>query len=107
MNLFEKIDQWSTLAPDRLAHISGVDKLSYQRLIEDSDSLAAYLAASLADDQSPVAVVGYKEPEMIIAFLAAVKAGHPYIPIDTSLPSHRVKIIMETAGASLSLTPAE
>ncbi|MGD0003923.1 MAG: D-alanine--poly(phosphoribitol) ligase subunit DltA [Anaerolineaceae bacterium] len=107
MNLFEKIDRWSKLAPDRLAHISGGEKLSYRRLTEDSDSLAAYLAAFLPDDQSPVAVVGHKEPEMIIAFLAAVKAGHPYIPVDTSLPSSRGKIIMETSGASLSLTPAE
>ena len=107
MNLLEKIDRWSKLAPDRLAHISGKEKLSYQRLGEDSDTLAAYLAATLRDDKSPVAVVGHKEPEMIIAFLAAVKASHPYIPIDTSLPAHRVKIIMETAGATLSLTPAE
>ncbi len=107
MNLFERIDQWSKLAPDRLAHISGADKLSYLRLSEDSDSLAAYLAASLPDDQSPLAVVGQKEPEMLIAFLAAAKAGHPYIPVDTALPAHRVKMIMETAGASLSLTSVE
>ena len=107
MNLFEKIDQWSKLAPDRLAHISGVDQLSYRRLTEDLDNLAAYLAASLPDDQSPVAVMGHKEPEMIITFLAAVKAGHPYIPVDTSLPSQRVKTIIETAGASLSLTAGE
>jgi D-alanine--poly(phosphoribitol) ligase subunit 1 len=107
MDLLEKIGRWGKLAPDRLAHISGKEKLSYQRLNEDSDTLAAYLAATLADDSLPVAVMGHKEPEMLIAFLAAVKSSHAYIPIDTSLPSQRIKIIMETAGARLSLTPAE
>ena len=107
MNLIEKIDRWSKLAPDRLAHISGKGKMSYQRLTEDSDILAAYLATTLPDDSSPLAVVGHKEPEMIVAFLAAVKSGHTYIPIDISLPAQRAKIIMETAGASFSLTPTE
>ena len=107
MDLLEKIDRWSQLVPDRPAHISGKEKLSYRRLSEDSNTLAAYLAETLADDPSPVAVVGHKEPEMLIAFLAAAKSGRAYIPIDTSLPSQRVKMIMETAGARLSLTPAE
>jgi D-alanine--poly(phosphoribitol) ligase subunit 1 len=107
MDLIEKIDRWSQLAPDRPAHISGKEKLSYRRLSEDSNTLAAYLLETLADEPSPVAVMGHKEPEMLIAFLAAVKSGHAYIPIDTSLPAQRVKIILETAGARLSLTPAE
>jgi D-alanine--poly(phosphoribitol) ligase subunit 1 len=94
MDLIEKIDRWSQLAPDRPAHISGKEKLSYRRLSEDSNILAAYLAETLADDPSPVAVMGHKEPEMLIAFLAAVKSGRAYIPIDTSLPTQRIKIIM-------------
>ena len=107
MDLLEKIDRWSKLAPDRPAHISGKEELSYRRLSEDSNILAAYLEATLADDPSPVAVIGHKEPEMLIAFLAAAKSGHAYIPIDTSLPVQRVKAILETAEAHLSLTPWE
>ncbi len=42
---------------------------------------------------------------MLIAFLGAVKSGHPYIPLDSSLPSQRVETILETAKTSLFLTP--
>ncbi len=107
MNLIEKIDRWSELAPDRPAHISGTDQITYRRLVEDSNTLAAYLSSTLADDRSPVAVLGHKEPEMIIAFLAAIKAGHPYIPIESSYPAQRVKVIEETAQAALRLTPEQ
>jgi D-alanine--poly(phosphoribitol) ligase subunit 1 len=105
MDLIERIDRWSRLAPDRTAHLSGDQSLTYRELIERSDALAAHLIQTLPADHSPVAVLGHKEPEMLIAFLGIVKSGHPYIPLDTSLPSQRVETIIETAKASLLLTP--
>jgi D-alanine--poly(phosphoribitol) ligase subunit 1 len=72
-----------------------------------SDALAAHLARVLPDDTSPVPVFGHKEPEMLIAFLGAVKAGHPYVPLDRSLPPQRIERIISTAGAQLTLTPDE
>ena len=59
----------------------------------------------LPDDGSPIAVVGHKEPEMLIGFLGAVRAGHPYVPIDSVLPSRRVQRIVEMAACKLTLTP--
>ena len=44
---------------------------------------------------------------MLIAFLAAVKSGRPYVPIDISIPAQRVERIIATAGAALVLTPDE
>jgi len=38
---------------------------------------------------------------MLIGFIASVKSGHPYIPVDSSLPRQRVLNIVETAQASL------
>ncbi|MCL4529694.1 MAG: D-alanine--poly(phosphoribitol) ligase subunit DltA [Chloroflexi bacterium] len=105
MDLIERIDRWSQLAPDRVAHISGDQLLNYRELISRSNALAAHLTQTLPNDHSPVAVLGHKEPEMLIGFLGAVKSGHPYIPLDTSLPSQRVETIIETAKASLLLTP--
>jgi D-alanine--poly(phosphoribitol) ligase subunit 1 len=107
MNLLDRIDSWGRLAPDHPAHISGGQRLTYGDLLERSDALAAHLARVLPDDASPVAVVGHKEPEMLVAFLGAVKAGHPYVPLDTSLPPQRIERIISTAGARLTLTPTD
>ncbi len=106
MDLLARIDQWGRVAPTRLAHLSAGRTLTYAELLTRSDALAARLSRTLPDDHSPVVVLGHKEPEMLIAFLGAVKSGHPYIPIDTSIPSQRVERILATSGAPLTLTPA-
>ncbi|MES2572595.1 MAG: AMP-binding protein [Verrucomicrobiota bacterium] len=104
MHLLDQIDHWGRVAPDRAAHVSGERTLTYGELAARSDALASWLAEEL-EGSGPVVVVGHKEPEMLIAFLAAAKAGRPYVPIDTSIPAHRVERIVQTAGAAIVLTP--
>src|SRR5262249_11865267 len=105
MDVIAQIDRWAQHVPDRLAHISGARTLTYGELIRRSNTLAAYLAEALADNGAPIGVVGHKEPEMLIAFLGSVKAGHPYVPLDTALPPQRIERIIATSGAALTLTP--
>ncbi len=104
MDLIERIDQWSCKTPERIAHHSGKQTLTYAELTHQSNTLAESLSKQLSDDHSPIAIQGHKEPEMLIAFLGAVKSGHPYIPLDSSLPSQRVEKILETAKASMFVT---
>ena len=105
MDLLERIDRWSRETPERIAHVSGKQTLTYAELTRRSNALAESLSKQLPDNHSPIAIQGHKEPEMLIAFLGAVKSGHPYIPLDSSLPSQRVETILETAKASMFLTP--
>lgn len=104
MDLLDRIDDWAVRVPDRIAHRSGGRTLSYAELRAQSNALAARLWSTLPDDGAPVAVIGHKEPEMIVAFLGCAKAGHPYVPIDTAMPPMRAARIVELAAASLSLT---
>jgi D-alanine--poly(phosphoribitol) ligase subunit 1 len=105
MDLIERIDQWSREAPNRIAHVGSKQTLTYAELTRRSNALAESLSKQLPDDHSPIGIQGHKETEMLIAFLGAVKSGHPYIPLDSSLPSQRVETILETAKASMFLTP--
>lgn len=105
MNLIERIDRWSRETPERVAHVGSKQTLTYAELTRRSNALAEALSKQLSNDRSPIAVQGHKELEMLIAFLGAVKSGHPYIPLDSSLPSQRVETILETAKASMFLTP--
>jgi len=50
-------------------------------------------------------VLGHREPEMLIAFLGAVKSGRPYVPIDIALPQTRIDQILASSNAALTLTP--
>jgi D-alanine--poly(phosphoribitol) ligase subunit 1 len=105
VDLIQRIDRWGREAPGRVAQRSGGRALTYGELRARSDALAAHLARVLPDDASPVAVHGHKEPELLVAFLACAKAGHPYIPLDAALPAQRLTTILEAAAAPLLLTP--
>jgi D-alanine--poly(phosphoribitol) ligase subunit 1 len=105
MDLIERIDHWGKVAPEKIAHVSGDRTLTYGALRSRSNALAAYLDAEFPSNRSPIAVLGHREPEMLIAFLGAVKSGRPYIPLDIALPQQRIEKIISTSGAAITLTP--
>src|SRR5207249_4153661 len=92
-------------APDRVAHRSEGRTLTYAELRHYSNALAASLERILPDDRSPIVVVGHKEPEMLVGFLGVAKAGHAYVPLDSSLPRARLERTVRAADARLVLTP--
>src|SRR5579862_2208723 len=106
MDLIARIDNWGAIAPERPAHVSNGNTLTYGELRAQSDALASWLTQQLGENRAPIAVIGHKEPEMLVAFLGSVKSGRPYVPIDLSIPAQRAERIVENAGAALTLTPA-
>ena len=107
MTLIERIDHWALVAPEATAHISDGRTLTYGELRRHSDALACYLTERLGKDGRAIAVLGHREPEMLIAFLGAVKSGRPYVPLDTAFPQQRIDKILETSRAALVLTPKD
>lgn len=104
MNLIQRIDHWGAAAPEAIAHFSGDRTLTYGELCRHSDGLAWYLTQHFGEDRRPIAVLGHREPEMLVAFLGAVKSGRPYVPIDTALPQARIDQIVASSHATLVLT---
>lgn len=107
LDLLEQIRSWGQRVPHRVAHSSGARTLSHGELLARSDALAEYLERSLPPSEAPIALVGHKEPELLIGFLGCAKAGRAYVPIDHTLPAARIERIVATARPALVLTPAE
>jgi D-alanine--poly(phosphoribitol) ligase subunit 1 len=105
VNLLERIDRWDMVSPGAIAHVSDDRTLTYGELHARSDALAAHLAERFGHDRAPIAALGHREPEMLIAFLGAVKSGRPYVPLDTAFPQQRIDKIVATARIALLLTP--
>jgi len=105
MNVLKQIEKWSIEAPDRLAFVWRDEKLTFGQLKQYSDALAAWIVKEYEQDASPIMVYGHMQPEMVVCFLACVKAGHAYIPVDASIPAERVLRIAENSGAKLLLSP--
>lgn len=105
MHLLDQIAERVRVTPEKLAHISDAREITYGDLWARSDALACWLDAELGSARVPVAIHGHKEPEMLVTFLAAVKTGRPYVPIDASTPAARVSRIMEISEAGVLLDP--
>lgn len=100
MRYLELIQETALQAPETVAVVTSEGRtMTYGELWCASESLAAWLDASAAA-QAPVMVYGNKEPLMVACFLACMKSGHPYVPIDChSVPADRVaSIASQLAG---------
>ncbi|MBG90424.1 MAG: hypothetical protein CL521_01235 [Actinobacteria bacterium] len=63
--------------------------MSYQTLYEQSNQLAHYLQSKGVQKGDIIAVLMSRSPKVIITFIAIMKAGACYLPIDPSHPKSR------------------
>ncbi|WP_050606704.1 D-alanine--poly(phosphoribitol) ligase subunit DltA [Clostridium niameyense] len=104
MDFLDKIDSYSK--SNRIAQVYRDDILTYKELKEKSDALALYFTKKLKNNK-PIIIYGHKRKEMIISFLAAVKSGHAYIPVDTTFPVKRVYDIIDNSDCEVVLNLSE
>ncbi|MDO0909463.1 amino acid adenylation domain-containing protein [Streptomyces sp. DT2A-34] len=86
--------------PDRTAVISGDTQLTYRQLNDRTDRLAAALR-----EQQPaggeVALWLPRSADLVVAMLAALKAGCAYVPLDPSLGRARAEQVIAECGARI------
>ncbi|CAD6887022.1 unnamed protein product [Tilletia laevis] len=78
--------------------------VSYSELDEMSSTLAKNIFQQSA---SIVAVFMHKSVDFYAVLLAVWKAGKTYLPVDPSLPSERVRYMLDTAGDVVVCTTSE
>jgi amino acid adenylation domain-containing protein len=93
--------------PDREALIEGNTKISYRELDSRADALAAFFSTLELDQAGPVGVFLPRSIGAVTAFLAALKANAPYVPLDVSNPPHRLQLMMSHAGCKAVVTSRE
>ncbi|MEG1067594.1 MAG: D-alanine--poly(phosphoribitol) ligase subunit DltA [Anaerovoracaceae bacterium] len=81
--------------------------ISYGDLFENSGKLALWLDLQLGDNKKPIVVYGHKDPFMVLCFLACVKSGRAYCPVDASMPMDRIKDIISTVESPIVLATEE
>lgn len=104
MSVLHMIHEMSLLYPQRIAYQVDEETLTYEELWKQSDLVAEFIVQGGLHDATPIAVYGHMSPKQVIAFLGVVKAGHPYIPLDTSIPNERIQHILSASNASMLLT---
>lgn len=102
-NMIRKLEQIARKYPDKLALIHEAENVNYKELNEQSNQLAHYLKSKGVQE----GIVGVCIPQSInriIAFLAILKTGASYLPIDGELPEARIQMMIGDSRIDLMLT---
>lgn len=107
MTILEKIGQNAQNIGEKTAYFvenaGGGQSITWQELDDFSGCLAAAMHENLKS-KKPIIVYGHKDPYMLVCFLACVKSGRAYCPVDTSVPLSRVKMIVEEVEPEIVLS---
>ncbi|MFJ8330576.1 non-ribosomal peptide synthase/polyketide synthase [Streptomyces sp. NPDC094437] len=104
LTLPELFEAQAARTPQAVAVVSGTTELTYDGLNRRANRLARHLTALGAGPETVVAVVLPRAPEAAVAFLAALKTGAAYLPIDPANPRSRIDALIADAGAKIVVT---
>lgn len=82
----------------------GATRLTYRELNERANQLAHFLRSRGISPEQPIALYLDRTPLMVVAILAVLKSGAPYVPIDLSYPKDRAQFMLEDTAAKILIT---
>ncbi|MGW5400092.1 amino acid adenylation domain-containing protein [Streptomyces sp. NPDC003952] len=90
--------------PDRIAVKHSGRTLTYRELDRLSSLMSSELRTQGVPDRRPVAVLLDRSLEMVVAMVAILKIGSPYVPLDPAAPTARNGLILEDAAPAAVVT---
>ncbi|GAA2612855.1 amino acid adenylation domain-containing protein [Actinomadura fulvescens] len=97
MNVAERVLRQAARTPDLIAVEDEDGALSYAHLVRQARRGAGLLTRE-GRPGSPVAVRVPRGRDLIVAGLAAMLAGRPYLPLDPAEPARRARAFLKTAA---------
>ncbi|WP_435844903.1 MupA/Atu3671 family FMN-dependent luciferase-like monooxygenase [Streptomyces klenkii] len=106
VTVHELVARQAAAAPGATAVLDGDQVLTYGQLEERAGRLAAVLRERGAAG-TPVALWLPRSVGLVVAMLAALKAGSPYVPLDPALGRARAEKVIAESGARVLISPQD
>ncbi|MFK0019126.1 amino acid adenylation domain-containing protein [Streptomyces sp. NPDC090798] len=103
-NLPEAFERQVARTPDAAAVLAGETGLSYDELNTRANRLAHLMIRRGIGPERYVAVRLPRSADLIVTFLAVLKTGAAYLPIDPAYPAERIRYILTDAQPALVVT---
>ncbi|MFF2510419.1 amino acid adenylation domain-containing protein [Streptomyces sp. NPDC058086] len=103
-NLPEAFERQVARTPDAAAVVAGEVRLSYDELNTRANRLARLMIRRGIGPERYVAVRLPRSADLIVTFLAVLKTGAAYLPIDPAYPAERIRYILSDAQPALVVT---
>ncbi|MBV9108772.1 MAG: AMP-binding protein, partial [Gemmatimonadetes bacterium] len=100
----ELFEAQAARTPAALAVEWGGERLSYAELDARADALARRLVRRGVGPETRVGVLLERSLEMVVSVLAVMKAGGCCVPVDTSYPAERMRLMLADAAVRVLVT---
>ncbi|MER8439960.1 amino acid adenylation domain-containing protein [Mesorhizobium sp. M1312] len=105
--LHNLIEAQAATYPDNIAVSCPVEALSYAVLEQRANKLARHLISKGVRLGDVVGILVERSCDLIVGFLAVLKAGAVYLPLDPRLPPQRLRFMLRDAGATALISKSE
>jgi amino acid adenylation domain-containing protein len=102
--IHEGFERQARRTPDAIAAEFGAEKISYARLDERADQIAAVLRKAGVGPETLVGVCMHTSITRLAALLGIWKAGGGYVPLDPGLPAERLGYMITDTGMAVIVT---
>jgi len=99
--IYEVLDSRALLNPNKIALIDDKKKITFKKLKQYVDSVAAYLKEYGIKSGDRIAIFMPNRWEYVVAIFAISKVGATIVPIDTFLKSQELSFILKDANVKL------
>ncbi len=107
MTLHDLVSKQAIINPNRTAVEFHDEKISYKEFDDRSNQIANYLIEQGTKPGDLVAVCLPRSADVLITFVAIMKCGATYVPLDSAHPSHRLEFMLEDSEAKFLITTTE
>jgi len=103
-DIVKQIEKITKKYPEKMAIVNGSEKTTYEKLNEKANQLAHYLQTRNIEQGGLIGVCIPQSTTRIVAFLAILKTGATYLPIDGELPQARIQMMIDDSKIKLMLS---
>jgi tyrocidine synthetase-3 len=104
MTIWQLFEKQVEDTPDNIAVAAGDQQLTYRKLNEAANGIAALLIKKGVKVNTISGIMGKRSVWIIEGILGILKAGGTYLPINGNDPEGRIKFILEDSKASVLMT---
>ncbi|MEO8380288.1 MAG: amino acid adenylation domain-containing protein, partial [Acidobacteriota bacterium] len=94
----------AALHGEKIALVCGKERLTYQELLDRSQTLALYLQGQGVGPDRLVGLCMERTPDVIVGALGILQAGGAYVPLDPEYPDDRLTHMLRDSQAAIVLT---
>lgn len=103
-NILEYLEEAAEQYPDKCAYFDEEISYTYSRILEDARSVGTKLIGKLGVKCRPILIFMEKTPKVLAAFWGCLYSRNFYVPLDTSMPDVRIRMIVENLKPAAVIT---